>query len=691
MNQTCIRPDSSIRFDGAIKTASPSTSPFPVAGTLSWKLELQQPDMPWREGERRTLSSDGLLPGCQELPDGKRFIYTRLGETAPFRNLSMHVEIRQQGKELCFSATVHNQDAEWTIRSFTFPVVDGICTGNASLLWPNGLGQRFDDLSRFGRQKLCYPGGSATMPWFALAEKDRGLYIGSHDPRQSARNIEAVFAPDSRTLSVSVSHLPFCSPDTSWTSPEFIIASYEGNWQTAARIYRSWFDTVARTLPPSGWAQHSSGWLLGVLKQQNGDVMWDYRTGIDRLCNIAGKHGLDTLGLFGWAHGGHDYLYPEYVPDPLMGGKQELMDALARARQRGIRTVLYANGVIMDTSTDFYRFQGNDAILLQENREAAVSSIRKFHSSTPVTFAQACPGAERWRTQMLALAEQANALGSDGILYDQIGVYGPSCCFATNHRHSSPAEAYTQERASMIREIAATLRTRNSEFIVMTEGIQDTLLDGISYVHGWGCGFASAGARHHMFGGDDTFPALFRTSFPELPMIQRHSNPVIDRHQANYATVHGLRHELETRYQADLRYLEMGQKPGVDDYADCAYYPPDTELMQRTDPESARNYLRLLITFESRYKTFLRLGMFVGDEGFTCDNPCLVANAYAAGRHLAVCVWNPTDKQQSCRLTVSGHELTECAAPETPVEDKNSPLPAESIRLYCFHNRADEN
>jgi hypothetical protein len=240
----------------------------------------------------------------------------------------------------------------------------------------------------------------------------------------------------------------------------------------------------------------------------------------------------------------------------------------------------------------------------------------------------------------------------------------------------------------MIREIAATLRTRNPEFIVMTEGIHDTLLNGISYVHGWGCGYASAGARHNMFGGVGAFPALFRTTFPELPMTQRHPNPTLDRHQANYAAVHGMRHELETRYQSDVRYLTTGKMPEVADYADCAYYPPDVELIRRTNRDAARSYLKQLIVFERRYAEFLWQGRFLGDEAFTCDNSALVANAYASkDGDLAVCVWNPTDCLQPCRLTVADLELTACTEPGNAVADGSALLQPDSIRLYQFERK----
>jgi hypothetical protein len=478
--------------DGTVRLASPATWSLTVSGTLAWEIELQQPSQPWKTGERRSVASRGLVPRREELPDGVRLTYDRLGDSSPSANLAVILEARSDEQGLHLSASVRNDDPSWTVRACRFPILNGVAADGATVLWPNGLGQRFPDSAAFGRRSLSYPGGTASMPWFALARSADGLYLGSHDPAMSARTIEAECSPGGQILAVRVGHLPFCAPGQSWTAPEFVVAPYRGPWQVAARRYRAWYDTVATVLAPSAWAQHSSGWLLAVLKQQNGDVMWDYRTGIDRLGDIALAHGLDTLGLFGWAHGGHDALYPDYIPDPLMGGADALRDALTRAKARGLRTVLYANGVIMDTSTAFYRDQ------------------------------------------------------------------------------------------------------------------------------------------------------------------------------------------------ADVRYLTDGQVPALSDYADNAYYPPDVELMRRTDPVAARVYLRALTDFERRHAAFLWTGRFLGDTGFSLDSPALVANAFAAGEQVAVAVWNPTDTPQPCRLAVPGRTLTACSAPETPVADPATPLPPESVRLYRF-------
>ena len=663
--------------NGAIRIAASESWPLAIDGTIGWSLEMRQPAPSWQSGKKRTVTSDGLVPVVEDLPDGNRFVYNGLGAEEPFAALSLQLDIRLRGDDLVFSATVSGDCPGWVLSSFTFPVVGGIATEGAQLLWPNGLGQRFRDPAKFGRRVLEYPGGKATMPWFALTKTDGGLYLGSHDPEQSMREIAANVDAKTGMLDLSVKHQPFSGLAEPWTAPEFVVGAYTGVWQTAARRYRAWFDTAKSLFPAPAWTKDASGWLLAILKQQSGDVMWDYRTGIDHLCDLAEARGLDMIGLFGWAHGGHDRLYPDYIPDPLMGGKRALKAAIARAKERGLRTIIYANGIIMDTGTDFYRYEGADAIAREENRNPYISAIGKSLVTTPVTYARGCPGADRWRDRMMALAEQAHDLGADGILFDQMGVYPASLCYSEHHRHETPSLALTRERAAMLRDIAEAMQQRNPDFVVMTEAIHDTILDSIGYVHGWGFAYAPEKT-------DDTFPTMFRVTFPELPMTQRQANPMLDKHEGHFAVVHGLRHELEARYPADVRYLLDEAVPAADAYAEWAY-PPDAEMLRRSDPAAAREYMHTLIAFERRHAKYLWHGRIMGDEGFELDNPALVANAFAAeDGAMAVCVWNPTDAPQACNLSVSGRELAECAEPGNETADAGAPLSAESIRIYVF-------
>lgn len=639
-----------------------------------WSLVLQQPSHPWRAGARIPIEAprdyrregDDLI--WDEISDGTQTFAVRV---------TLRAVENEDGFEL--NLALENREVQLTVREAALQIRGVGTAPDAVLLWPQGLGQRITDLKNLKRE-LHYPAGTATMPWLALAGECGGVYIGRHDPQKQAVRIAA--SSSAQGLDFTFTHSPFCAPGQSWQSAPVAMRRYNGSWHTAVKIYRDWFDEASPKRVAPGWATASSGWLLAVLKQQNGDVMWDYRTGIDRLCDIALERGLNTLGLFGWAHGGHDYLYPDYVPDQLMGGEKALRAALARTKARGVRTVLYANGCIMDTGTELYRHRGNNMIALRENSEPYVQSIRKFHSSTPVIFATACHGAPHWRRKMRELAEQAINLGADGILYDQIGVWQPEFCYSKEHRHDSPSTAYTSERASMIEEIAAAAHEINPEFIVMTEGISDLLLGGISYVHGWGTGFSAPGATHNMFEPGEAFPELFRVTFPELPLLQRHSTPMMNRHHANFACVYGFRPEIETRYQPDVAYLTEGILPELSAYADAAYYPPDVALMRGTPQHEATQYLQKVVAFMQRYAEFFWHGQFRDTQGIQCSDG-VMAKAYANEKRLAVCAWNPGEAARECQISAPDYSLVECAAPDGEADD-SAPLRAQSLRLFIF-------
>ncbi len=366
-----------------------------------------------------------------------------------------------------------------------------------------------------------------------------------------------------------------------------------------------------------------------------------------------------------------------------MGGEEELRKALAAARRLGLRTILYANGQLMDTATEFYRWHGNDACSWQANHEPHVQSIRKFNSSTPVTFALGCHGAPVWQGKMRSLALAAERLGADGILFDQVGVAGAVECHNPAHSHAHPGTGWAEERVAFYAKLCAELRAINPAFAIMTEGIFDALGAHMAWFHGWGTGFAPKPIYEFLGDGESDFPGLFRTAFPEVPLIQRFSTPVLGRAEANHAILHGLSHEIESRWPADLRYLEYNEAPTNDAYADCTYYPPDVKLMQSVTSQEGRAYLRLLCEFASAHADLLRHGTYIGDEE-VAGTGILNATARIAGKHAGVIVVNPGAELVTVQPTFSSLPAHSAHEPESATVDPASPIPPCSVRLYRY-------
>lgn len=676
-----------------------------------WTITLQKVAALPVIGERRTFSAQGQAVQQETLPDGARLIYPALTDGKETWKVSLILEIRQKGEAFEISGELKNGVEGWLIADFAGPILSGIQADltRQPLLWPVGLGQRINgtpfSASRGSNASVTarasswkvnkdtaelsanYPSAMGCMPWCALAGAEGGLYVGCHDPLHGGNTLVAQAAARNVGLQIMFKHKPVCATGQRWALPPLVVLPYAGSWHVAAKYYRAWFDSVSKLYEAPAWVQSASGWLLCILKQQNGLVMWDYPA-LEKLCDVADERGLDILGLFGWTQGGHDHLYPEYLPDQALGGADGLRKVLEKAHQRGKRAIIYANGQLIGTNTEFWANEGKALAVMQENGVPVEQTYHKYKTFPAQHFGIACLGTKAWHDRMLALAVQAHDLGADGILYDQLGMHGPQVCYAANHGHAVPAVVYTGERPVLIQRIVEHMKKVNPNFIVMTEGLHDTVLNSISLFHGCILGEftpteSEMAGRINRSAANPAFPEMFRYAFPEVMQTQRQPTPMLDRLGANYACVYGLRHEIESRYAPDVLYLRASVMPKTKDYADVVS-PPNVAMMQATPPQQATQYLKQIIDFQRRHADILWQGRFVDDEGFVFKGEGLLAKGYAAKGKLGVLVWNPTSKEATFSLSVPRGKLLSAAEPERASVEALGPLPPQSVRLLIW-------
>jgi hypothetical protein len=607
--------------------------------------------------------------------DGEKFTITVADFQIENKNLPVIAEFTISVKDdaFCFSGSLKSESDEWIFKELDYPVLPGIRINDpkTTVYWPEGLGQCFEDPESFGSKSSRYPGGQgAAMAWFSVNSSKGGLYVGSHDPLQETRVFNLSY---DKTSKLFKSFINSAIQDKSYTIADVMIKPYAGEWYKASKFYRAWYDHHFKTANPPQWVKTNSGWLLAILKQQNMEIMWPYKD-IDKLCDIADQFNLGTLGLFGWTIGGHDHLYPYYNPDNLMGGPEELKKAIERAHKRGKKVILYANGKIMDTSTDFYRYNGFETMVIQENRQPQIQYYIKQKNATPVIFAQACVGSELWRKTMYDLGLQAVSLGADGILYDQMGIMGVYLCYAKNHDHL-PGMSDLHNRLDMINKISADMKKINPDFIIMTEGTNDVVIRGIDYHHG--CGVAAQPGLY-------AFPELFRYTFPELLKTQRNPNPMITRTDANYAAISGLRHEIETRYAGDVAYLLKGTLPKPEDYSNVVS-PPDLTKMNLLPAKEATEYVHTLIAFEDKNPDFFRYGKFIARDGIEVTGTDIVSNGFLNKNRMGVVVWNKNlSEKRDFRVTVPGYKMISASEPHNNNVNATATLGPNTIRLVIF-------
>lgn len=701
-------PKGELIVDASGISLTPSIASCPATrakGEPAWTLSLEKDCLPPIQGNPVVLTDREQSVKRETTPAGICLTYDCLTDGKQSWPVSLKLDIHRKGDAFEVTGEIVNKAKGWLVCGFTGPMLDGIQADLSAhpVLLPDGFGRRVNRVpAEKGKSapwqacgkcfevSSCYPSCQGSMQWCAFAGAQGGFYLGCHDAARGAKTFRVRYNPDDEQFGLAIEHRFFCAASKTWALPPTVFLPYEGTWHVAARYYRDWVDSAMPLREPPAWARNASGWLLCILKQQNGEVLWDYPS-LEQLCDVADQRGLDIVGLFGWAHGGHDHLYPDYHPDPKMGGEDALRHALKEMRRRGKRSILYANGQLMERDTEFWKTQGKDLAVIGRNGVSSQETWHKYKNTPAHHFDLGCLAAQGWYDRMLSLALQANDLGADGILYDQLGMTGPMACYATGHGHPSPSMVYAGERSGFLRRIVEHMKTVNPDFVVMTEGMHDGFLNSVSLFHGCVLGtFQVSSAeiltRLHADSVSAAFPEMFRYTFPEVMSTIRVPTPMMNRAMANYACAYGLRYEIESRYSPDVRYLKENKVPSASEYAEVLA-PPDIDMMQATPPEAATRYLKQVIEFQRANANLLWRGRFADDEGFTITGRDVVAKSFIAGDRLGVLIWNPGDKAAVFTLDVSNADLVSASEPEKGEVEAFGELVPQTVRLLVWKKK----
>ena len=694
-----------LRVCAAGLSLAPAEAACPASeatGDPWWAVVLEPVPGKGGGGDVLLESHAQAAPVVKETASGVKLSYGPLSAGQARYDLSLTLTVTAKGRAFELGAELRNGTREWVVKSFTGPVLNGLRTelDKTPVLLPSGFGWRVSGVprdeanakpwSKLGKNyavSAVYPSAQGTMQWFAFAGEAGGLYLGCHDPRYGAKTLSARYDPVRKSFGAAFQHAVFVRPGERLALPPVTVMPYAGDWHVGARAYRAWADSAGRPIEKPAWEKTASGWLLAILKQQNGDVMWPYDT-LGRLAEVADQRGLDILGLFGWAYGGHDHLYPDYDPCPVMGGEPALREGIRQAHAKGKRVVLYANGQLEERGTAYWTATGQHLAVTRRDGGTVQEFWHKYANTPGYHFDIGCHATEGWHERMLSLALQASGLGADGILYDQLGVRGPTPCYAPDHGHPVPFMSYEADRKELLRAIAAKMKKVNPEFVILTEGFHDAVLDSVSFFHGCvrGAFQESAGLiAQRLAGGrsDDLFPEMMRYTYPEVCSTIRYPSPLVDRPMANYTLAYGLRYEIESRYIPDRDYLLSGRIPAVEDYG-TVLSKPDINQVRTLPPQETADYLRKAAAFQKRHAELLMTGAFTDTEGFSFSGPGMVAKGFQSGSRFGVLLWNTSPKPAAFTLRVPDATLVSASEPERDAVDALGELAPQTVRLVVW-------
>ena len=535
---------------------------------------------------------------------------------------------------------------------------------------------------------LPFPSKIATMQWATLNDGERGFYLASEDPLAGAKDFQIVYDANVKRITMGFHFSMFLREGDAFSIPRVVMKEYDGTWRTAAKTYRRWWDTCRKVVHLPASAQDFTGMFMVILKQQNGEIMWPY-TEFDSLGDAALAHGFRHVEFHGWGLGGHDTLYPEYDPDPAMGGREALVVGIKRLQAKGLHVSVYSNGQLQQQGgTKWYDEKGYKCAVMKRDGKAMSEYWVKYSDHPGTTFDVACPSAPDWRAQMLKICRDAQTLGFQGFFYDQIGQQWPTLCFDTRHGHRPGEIVYTYDRETMLLDVIGAMHKVDPDFVLWSEAFNDTILDsvgfyqGLFYVSDTGYNVAN---RFVEGVSCEMFPEMTFYTFPELIMTDRNSTSLCTRKRANGCAVTNLRVDFEVRYRADRAYVERGEEPAPQYYDKICSRPGERHLMKSETWRTNRDYLRCVSDFRREHGAMLLGGTFKADEGFSVKGGSkIVANRWdGENGETGILVWNADDKPAKVSIEFGGKFIS-ASEPERGAVDADEAIPANTLRLYKY-------
>jgi hypothetical protein len=401
------------------------------------------------------------------------------------------------------------------------------CAHNVSLFrqYPGrrGLGAEAAEYS------TDYPG--IAMPWWEIydAANDVGLYLGYHDATCRFGTFHTYLVPTTSgdtdawltreqaagaPVGLVFSHVryPFIKSGEVFDTGEFILRVHQGDWHQGSLFYREWFIEHFPFDKSGSWLRRQSTWFSSIIYQPEDRIIADYKT-YDQWAKDAEGFGIKCHELIGWSKGGLERDYPEYYPEPKLGGWDGYKALLRSIRSRGARCLTFVNYNVLDSDGEEYKgslrnYAREDQFGGTPNHMAWGESTliaRKGFSVHQHVLASVVPPLEELLEQRFVRLAEA---GADGFQIDKtVG----GCALDWNPLNTrKPDEALCEGLVRAIASVLVKCRTVNPEFCLASEAGLDRMIPYVDV--------------YYRAASENTISPL-RYVFPEWTAVQHVSTP----------------------------------------------------------------------------------------------------------------------------------------------------------------------
>jgi hypothetical protein len=468
-------------------------------------------------GRRRNNPVDGetqVLSGLQLTDDGQgvRFFWDGV-DSLHAECLPIRVEVRVRLEEHRAVWTMHlSNRSEYVIEAACLPYfgdlrppagckrlvmeTNGYNGPNSHEIWPHMPGNR----GYFGvDHPYASPGvNRCQMPMspFVLVRDDQeGLFISMAEAEYEYvaghtelipghdRSIDSRRPPDDRVSQHEVStrfgliHFPYVQPGEERRLTPVAVQPYRGDWHAGLDVYRNSSTKPVSARAPS-WISEPHSWLQIHINSPEGEARVPYRE-LPALAGELARNGIKGMQITGWTMGGQDQDNPSHDTDPLLGTREELLDAIAAIKNLNVKVILFTKYTWADQAREDYEDKYRELAVTDPWGDPAVfpgymyqTPMQLFDISTKRLIPM-CFLSEKYLEICEEEFQKVLNLGADGMLFDECVHHGPAIlCFHPDHGHRPGALCFANDN-HLIERFHRLSDPENPDFAFTGEALYD--------------------------------------------------------------------------------------------------------------------------------------------------------------------------------------------------------------------------
>ena len=262
-------------------------------------------------------------------------------------------------------------------------------------------------------------------------DEESGIYIATNDAEGYGKSFTVEFR-DALTNYQMINILDVASDQASYKpSYDFVLGTLHGNWYDAALIYREWALQQAwvknnrlHSGKMNSWLPETDVWMWN--RGHSSNVLPE----AEDLKKYLGDCNVSVLWHW-WHNGPYDDAFPEYIPP--REGRESFVEAVAKARSKGINMTPYMNSFQWGGATKSFREKGVERYVARKADGSTLAHIYNKFTENPLV--PVCITQEFWRETYSGLCDTLiNGYGCSGVYMDQ------SCnnylCYNADHGHT---------------------------------------------------------------------------------------------------------------------------------------------------------------------------------------------------------------------------------------------------------------